>query len=65
MSIQHQDSNPQLLEHELSPITTRPGLLPHIRSFLIPQKCAYTFNLKALTVDVCSISQRSAHFIAR
>ena len=25
-SIQHQDSNPQPLEHESPPITTRPGL---------------------------------------
>ena len=29
-SIQRQDSNPQPFEHELSPITTRPGLLPLI-----------------------------------
>ena len=30
-SIWHWDSNPQPLEHESSPITTRPGLPPNCR----------------------------------
>ena len=34
-SIQRQDSNPQPFEHELSPITTRPGLQP-----LVDKVCA-------------------------
>ena len=34
-SIQCQDSNPQPLKHELSPITTRPGLPPNIFNSLM------------------------------
>ena len=32
-SIWHWDSNPQPLDHELSPITTRPGLPPRYKHF--------------------------------
>ena len=32
-SIQHQDSNPQPLERESLPITTRPGLPPYSNTF--------------------------------
>ena len=34
-SIQCWDSNPQHLEHESPPITTRPGLQPNVRNFII------------------------------
>ena len=37
-SIWCRDLNPQPLERESLPITTRPGLLPHIMKLIIPQE---------------------------
>ena len=46
-----QDSNPRPFEHELSPITTRPGLPPNILSFSL-LFLFLSFNILALTLTL-------------
>ena len=63
-SIRHRDSNPWPLKHELSPITTRPGLLPSvsvllqfaIKTFIEPQEILY--NKKNILQIIYSQVQR-------
>ena len=63
-SIHHRDSNPWPLKHELSPITTRPGLLPSvsvllqfaIKTFIEPQEILY--NKKNILQIIYSQVQR-------
>ena len=45
-SIQRQDLNPKPFKHESSPITTRPGLTPKQRWFLVDLKLHFNSNLR-------------------